>query len=150
MLMWKMFINGLPGRAALTIGDMYISQNCLAGCQLAKAFQLSKAQNWSGCVLSEEAANALINTPTTKSHMGQHIRTLIDRRILPYPVQFKTETRNRLCLDWVYYYRKIENIGNWIVNAFEMHNKTVGPKELEKARLTESFVNYLYKGLDWL
>jgi hypothetical protein len=146
-LMRTMFEKGLPLRGTISFGQYYINDTytCLAGKPIVDAYTLTSAQNWSGCILDEEAQKAYMK-PFLIAQIEPN--ALLKVLAIDYSVPFKSEERpykviNWACLNNTLISKISGDIREFVTNAFLRHNKEVAGDVLTKINNTEIFIRHV-------
>jgi hypothetical protein len=142
VFMRKMFDAGFPLRGAITLGHYFSEERWLVGKPLVKAYRETMRQEWSGCILSTDAA---IGFEEICDSYGKGRRTL-GSFVLKYDVPFKDSVKEeRYVCNWAAEKSKevflpIEHPREYVLKSFVQHKKALSDKEKAKVDNTESFI----------
>lgn len=149
---------GLPLRGAITMGPITAGfaqiqskslnfHNAVFGRAIVDAYELEKAQEWSGCVIDRNAVNYFesLQKETARTHPEiVLVENLVHMGVIKeYKVPFKSQPRLEYVVDWVSA-RRSPVAGDSVRHAFLMHNKSVTKPETQtKIQNTVDFVTFV-------
>jgi len=143
ILMRTMFEQGLPLRGAISFGDYYVNETCLAGKPIVDAYALTTSQDWSGCILDIKAEEAYMHPFANIKPNALH-----EILALKYSVPFKIGDKQYKVINWAClnnrFIPKISgDIREFVTNAFLQHNKDVSGNVFAKINNTEIFIRHV-------
>lgn len=158
--------NGLPLRGAIEIGPVswlegryesatFNVQQSVIGIGLCKAHDLEKQQEWSGCVIGEEAIVRFEARSTLPDDEKSGLPAMISTGDLClFEVPFKNGPRAMHVIDWVNH-PEVQARSETVANAFVEHNKLHGihrladcPSVKAKIENTLRFVRHVFPDAD--
>ena len=153
-LMNRCFTAGFPLRGAISVGEFFIEDRCVAGRPIINAYYATQQLEFAGCVL-DEAANNLISE-SRKHLVKKGERSLLDKldqTTILYMVPLKENLDERLrTINWVLldtpgFSSIAGDIREVTTRAFLMHNKIAVPSVQGKINNTEMFIRHVLTNL---
>jgi hypothetical protein len=142
LLVYTAFEKGLPLRGAIDYGEFFIDSNCFAGKPIIDCYRLSNRLEFSGCVLTPSCEKTLQNA--LKGLVDNAIPLdIISSEVLSYLVPLKDGEERLWIIAWIQANQIVGDVRQFVVKAFQSHNKDMSRKVFTKLDNTEIMIRCL-------
>ena len=139
-LLRESFDNGFPMRGAVDVGEYYVEDRSFAGKPFVNSYRLAYQIEFSGCVLTDNAAKEIEKIKQSETLFG----SLFFRYLVPLK---NNRTERRLVLNWLRPFsdwgEHPNNLREYVIGSFHAHNKDISPEVIQKIDNTEMLLHCL-------